>query len=253
MCPAHILPVEKRGRDWRLSEALSRGIWAGSSASCLCPCAVYDCCGLPHKVSPQDFCCGAAASVRRVQLPGNECQGCRKETGGSRKEDEGSCGSRMGLTASVVEPRGVVFIVCGESLVKTQPSHVPPSECVLAPLESGPVRPQTFRCCFAACSCGIGHQALHGSSSLGIVMKRRCLLLNIAATATFALPNGLFFLFSYCSHHPKLADGVEYLQPPWCLPTLNRWWARPGAGGPIPVPGVQWFPGQENGISTVLK
>lgn len=33
----------------------------------------------------------------------------------------------MGLTVSVVEPRGMVFTVCGgESLVKTQPLHVHP-------------------------------------------------------------------------------------------------------------------------------
>lgn len=98
---------------------MSRESWPGLSASCTCPCAGHVCCGLPSDVSPQDFGCGAAAGVRRVQLPENKCQGYRKETEGIRKEDESSCGSRMGLTASVVEPRGMVFAVCGESLVKT--------------------------------------------------------------------------------------------------------------------------------------
>lgn len=31
---------------------------------------------------------------------------------------------------------------------------------------------------------------------------------------------------SYCSRHPKLAGGVEHLQPPWRLPSLNTWWVR---------------------------
>ncbi|KAL2296199.1 hypothetical protein Nmel_018493, partial [Mimus melanotis] len=57
----------------------------------------------------------ATAGVRRVQLLENKCHGCRKETGRIRKEDEDSCGSRMGLTASVVESRGMVSAVCAES------------------------------------------------------------------------------------------------------------------------------------------
>lgn len=109
--------------------------------------------------------------------------------------------------------------------VKTQTSHVPRSECVLASLESGPCQTADTQVLF--CSCGIKHQALHGSSPLGIAMKRRCLLLNIAATATSAVPNGLFSLSS-CSHYPKFTGGVGHLQPPWHLPSLNTWWVRPG-------------------------
>lgn len=132
---------------------MSRGSCTALSASCLCPCAGHVCCGLPHEAAPQDFCCGAAAGVRRVQLPENKCQGFRKETGGIRKEVEGSCGSRMGLTASVVEPAGMVSAVCGE--VKTQLSHVPPSECVLALLESGPCQTSDNRVQF--CSLQLWH------------------------------------------------------------------------------------------------
>lgn len=77
------LPVEKRGRDGR---PVSRGSWAGLSASCSCPCAGHVCCGLPCEVSPQDFGCGAAAGVRRIQLPKTNVRAAgRKLEGSGRK------------------------------------------------------------------------------------------------------------------------------------------------------------------------
>lgn len=63
--------------------------------------------------------------------------------------------SRMGLTVSVLETTGIVSAVCGESLAETQPSHVPPSECVLAPLESGPCQTSDTQVLF--CSLQLWH------------------------------------------------------------------------------------------------
>lgn len=226
--------MEKRGRDWRPNETVSRGIWARLSAGCSYPHGGHVCCGLPHEVSPQDFGYGAAAGVRRVQLPETNVSAAGRKLEGSGRKVGGSCGSRISLTVSVVELKGMVSTVCGENLVKTQPLRVPPSvswHC----WSLAPVKPQTLRCCFAACSCGTKHQALHGSCPLGVAVNRRCLLLHIAATATSALRSGLFCLFSCCSHRPKLTGGVEQLQPPWCLPSSSTWWVRPGAGGSVPA------------------
>lgn len=130
------LPEEKRGRDWRPSEAVSRGSWAECQLllSLFRPCFWW--------FAPRSFTSGiwlwGSSWCKESSAAGNKCQGCRKETGGIRKEGGGLCESRIGLTASVVEPRGMVSAVSGESLVKTQPLQAPPSACVLALLQLGP-------------------------------------------------------------------------------------------------------------------
>lgn len=100
----------------------------------------------PVKFHLRTLVVGQHFGVRRVQLPENKCQGCRKEIGGIRKEDEGLCGSRMDLTGSVEEPRGMVSAV----LLKLKPRTCHALSVSWHHWRVAPVRLQTLRCCSAA-------------------------------------------------------------------------------------------------------